>query len=244
MIIKTKRYSIKFTKLPTLIFLCLLSLLLSLGIWQTNRATEKRSLLQQQEHNQTAEAIPLSASTEDNVESLRYRKLSVTGRYDIAHQFLIDNQISEAKVGYFVLTPFRLANENKVILVNRGWIPANPDRTRLPDISMTAESTIITGRANAFPSVGIKLEGAEIPSDTTPSVVQVVNPDILAKKLGYAVFSFQLELDKTQPNGFKREWHITTLMPPEQHTAYATQWFALAFTLTVLFIVFSIKKPS
>jgi surfeit locus 1 family protein len=31
-------------------------------------------------------------------------------------------------------------------------------------------------------------------------------------------------------------------MLPEQHTAYAVQWFALAFTLTVLFLVYSFKK--
>jgi surfeit locus 1 family protein len=100
------------------------------------------------------------------------------------------------------------------------------------------------GRANHFPSVGIKLAGAEIPTDTSPAVVQIVDSEIIAKKLAYPLFNFQLELDKTLPNGFKREWHTTTLMLPEQHIAYATQWFALAFTLTVLFIVYSFKKSS
>ncbi len=244
MIIKTGRYAIKFAKLPTLVFLCLLSLLLSLGMWQTKRASEKRHFLQQQEQAQLMDVIRLSANTEDDAETLRYRKFEVAGRYDTQHQFLIDNQISEGKAGYFVLTPFLLQGENRAILVNRGWIALNQDRKRLPDVSMTAEAVVIRGRANHFPSVGIKLAGAEIPTDTNPSVVQVVDYQLLAKKLGYSLFSFQLELDKTQPNGFKREWHITTLMPPEQHIAYATQWFALALTLTVIFIVYSFKKSS
>lgn len=244
MIINTGRYSIKFAKLPTLAFLCLLVLLLSLGTWQTHRAEEKRDFLQQQAQSQTFDTIRLSTAIDDNVETLRYRKLEAAGHYDIAQQFLIDNQISDGKVGYFVLTPFILAGENKSVLVNRGWIAANPDRTKLPDVSMTAEPTVINGRANNFPSVGIKMAGAEIPTNTTPSVVQVVDSQVLAKKLGYPLFSFQLELDKELPNGFKREWHTSTLMPPEQHIAYAVQWFALAFTLTVLFIVYSFKKSS
>jgi surfeit locus 1 family protein len=244
MIIKTGRYSIQFAKLPTLVFLCLLFLLLSLGTWQANRASEKRYFLQQQEQAQRMDATALSAKTEDDAETLRYRKFAVAGHYDTQHQFLIDNQISEGKAGYFVLTPFILQGETKAILVNRGWIPLNQDRKILPDVSMTADTTVITGRANHYPSVGIKLAGAEVPTDTNPAVVQVVDYRILAKKLGYSLFSFQLELDKTQPNGFKREWHITTLMPPEQHIAYATQWFALALTLTVIFIVYSFKKSS
>jgi surfeit locus 1 family protein len=244
MIIKTGRYAIKLEKLPTLVFLCLLSLLLSLGTWQLNRAEEKRDFLLQQAQSQTVETLRLSTAIENNAETLRYRKLEVVGHYDVQHQFLIDNQISEGKVGYFVLTPFMLQGENKAVLVNRGWIALNQDRTQLPDVSITAEPTVISGRVNNFPSVGIKIAGAEIPTDSWPSVVQVVNSQILAKKLGYPLYTFQLELDKEHPHGFKREWHTTTLMPPEQHTAYAVQWFALAFTLTVLFIVYSFKKLS
>jgi surfeit locus 1 family protein len=242
MIINTGRYAIKFAKLPTLVFLCLLPLLLSLGLWQTNRAQEKRDFLQQQAQSQTLETSRLSTAIEDNADALRYKKLEVAGHYDLTQQFLIDNQVNEGKVGYFVLTPFILQGENKGVLVNRGWIAANSNRTQLPDVSMTAESTVITGRANRFPSVGIKLAGAEIPSNTKPSVVQVVDSEVLVKKLGYPLFSFQLELDKNQPNGFKREWHTTTLMLPEQHTAYAVQWFALAATFTILFIGYSFKN--
>jgi surfeit locus 1 family protein len=242
MMINIGRYAIKFAKLPTLGFLCLLSLLLSLGTWQLNRAQEKRGFLEQQAYSQTADVLTLSTEMVNRTEELRYRKLTVSGHYDVKQQFLIDNQISEGKAGYFVLTPFILKDENKAILVNRGWIPANQDRTRLPDVFMTSDANIITGRANHFPSVGIKLAGAEIPTDTSPSVVQIVDSQVLEKKLGYPLFNFQLELNKTLPNGFKREWHTTTLMLPEQHTAYATQWFALAFTLTVLFIVYSFKK--
>jgi surfeit locus 1 family protein len=233
----------KFEKAPTLVYLCLLPLLIALGVWQLGRSEEKRLFFEQQgQALASSEIIQLSKAVEDNVNMLRYKKVQATGHYDQAHQFLIDNQISAGKAGYFVLTPFVLQGEAKAVLVNRGWVPLTQQRSILPVLQISSEQTQLTGRINQFPSVGIKLAGAEIPTEGWPSVVQVVDSSMLAKKLGYSLFPFQIELDKDQPEGFKREWQTTTMMLPEQHTAYAIQWFALALTLTILFIWYSFKK--
>ncbi|WP_340122568.1 SURF1 family protein [Methylobacter svalbardensis] len=226
----------KFKIIPTMVYLCLLPVLLALGLWQLDRSEQKQAWLSLQQQAVATETLHLSAVMENSTETLRYRQVEVTGRYDVAHQFLIDNQISNGKAGYFVLTPLILTGEIKAVLVNRGWIPLNSDRSILPDLQINQAQTTITGRINDFPSVGIKLAGAEIPTASWPSVVQVVDSQVLAKKLGYSLFPFQVELAKELPDGFKREWHTTTIMPPEQHTAYAIQWFALALTLTILFI--------
>jgi len=233
----------KFEKAPTLVYLCLLPLLIALGVWQLGRSEEKRLFLEQQGQSlASSEIIQLSKTSEENLDTLRYKKVQATSHYDQAHQFLIDNQISAGKAGYFVLTPFVLQGEAKAVLVNRGWVPLNQQRSILPDLQISSEQTQVTGRINQFPSVGIKLAGAEIPTEGWPSVVQVVDSSVLARKLGYSIFPFQIELDKDQPEGFKREWQTTTMMLPEQHTAYAIQWFALALTLTILFIWYSFKK--
>jgi surfeit locus 1 family protein len=233
----------KFEKAPTLAYLCLLPLLIALGMWQLGRSEEKRIFLNQQEQGSaSSEIIQLSSAIEDNADALRYKKIQATGHYDQAHQFLIDNQISAGKAGYFVLTPFVLQGETKAVLINRGWVPLNQDRSVLPDVQIKKEQTVVTGRINRFPSVGIKLAGAEIPTDSWPSVIQVVDSEILAKKLAYPLFPFQIELDKDRPEGFKREWQTTSIMLPEQHIAYAIQWFALAITLTILFIWHSYKE--
>jgi surfeit locus 1 family protein len=242
MIIKTTRYLITIEKTPTLIFVILLVALIALGCWQLSRADEKQALLAHQQQALTHEIMPLLATAEDNAEALRYKKVQVSGDYDETRQFLIDNQISGGKAGYFVLTPLILEGENKAVLVNRGWLPLNQNRAILPHLPIVQKHVTITGRLNGFPSVGVKLTDAEIPTNQWPSVVQVVNSEILAKKLGYPLFHFQLELDAQHPDGFKRDWQTTTLMLPEQHTAYALQWFALAFTLTILFIRYTFKK--
>ena len=233
----------KFEKAPTLAYLCLLPLLIALGIWQLGRSEEKRLFLEKQEQGMaSSEILLLSTAIQYDADALRYKKVQVTGHYDLAHQFLLDNQISAGKPGYFILTPFILQDEAKAVLVNRGWVPLNQDRTVLPDIQLKNQQTTVSGRINRFPSVGIKLAGAETPTEGWPSVLQVIDTQVLAKKLAYPLFPFQIELDKNLPEGFKREWQTTTIMLPEQHTAYAVQWFALAFTLTLLFIWYSYKR--
>lgn len=224
------------------IYLLLLTLLLNLGFWQLNRAEEKRVLIEKQTQSMRASPLHLSADTEDSSDSLRYRKATVSGYYNITHQFLLDNQILKGKAGYFVLTPFILEGGKKAVLVNRGWIAANPNRQILPNVDMKNSQTTLSGRINHFPSVGIKLAGAGIPTQTSPALVQIVDTEILAKKLGYSLFSFQLELDADMTEGYTRDWQTTTLMPPQQHFGYAMQWFGLATALTFLFFWYSSKN--
>ncbi len=224
-----------------MVYLLLLALLLNLGNWQLKRSKEKMLLLQQQQMQATT-ILNLQLTTEDNAQLFRYRPVTALGEYDVKHQFLLDNQIVKGKAGYFVLTPFKLQGGKKAVLVNRGWLPANPNRSILPVIDIKKTQTLISGKINHFPSVGIKLANVEIPTQTWPALVQVINSQVLAKKLGYPLFSFQVELDKQSPEGYGRQWQENTLMRPEQHVAYAMQWFGLALTLSILFFWQSIKK--
>jgi surfeit locus 1 family protein len=234
----------KYKRAPLIAYICLLPILLGLGVWQLNRAEEKREVISLQAQRGSAGTLVLSATMPDNLEVLLYKHIQTVGHYDGNHQYLLDNQVSKGKAGYFVLTPFRLINENKAILVNRGWLPLGQSRSDLPDIGVDMGETAITGRINHFPSVGLKLAGAEIPTDSWPALVQVVDTHVLAKQLGYPLFSLQVELDKGAANGFKREWQEPLAMTPEKHAAYAVQWFLLAITLTLLFVKYGFKKEN
>lgn len=226
----------------SLYVLCL-GLLCSLGFWQLGRAEQKRQFLQQQQLASEAAAVDLNRSPVVNRDAARYQKVAVTGGYDAAHQFLIDNQTLEGKPGYFVVTPFLIDNAHAV-LVNRGWVPLGADRATLPDVAINAEVERVEGRINHFPPVGIRLKGAEIPTEGWPAVVQVVDADVLSAKLGYELYDFQIELDAKAIEGYRRQWKAASIIPPEKHLAYAVQWFGLALTLTGLFIWISSRKRS
>ena len=225
-------------------YLLLLCLLVNLGFWQLHRADEKRDLIEKQAESMQAARLDLAAITADNAETLRSRKVFVSGSYDTQHQFLLDNQIVKGKAGYFVLTPFILSDAKKAVLINRGWIAANPDRHILPNVEMKSLPTTLDGRINYFPSVGIKLAGAGVPTQTSPPIIQIVDAQILTKKLGYPIFAFLVELDADQAEGYTRQWMTTTLMTPQQHFGYAMQWFGLAIALSILFFWYSSKKQT
>jgi cytochrome oxidase assembly protein ShyY1 len=52
--------------------------------------------------------------------------VTVTGRYDPAHQVLVRGRTVQGRVGYEVLTPLVLA-DGSAVLVDRGWIPPAPE---------------------------------------------------------------------------------------------------------------------
>lgn len=219
-------------------YLILLASLLSLGFWQLKRADEKRIFIAHQKEAENKKVVQLSLIGLDP-ENIRYRKIEVSGGYDLQHQYLIDNQIINGQAGYFVITPFKIDGLDKAVLVNRGWVVLNKDRRILPDLDFSITETVLTGRINNFPSVGMKLAGAETPTEGWPSVVQVVDTLILSKKLGYSLLPFQIELDANMENGYQREWEKRMVMSPEKHIGYSIQWFGLALALTVLFIKIS-----
>ncbi len=235
---------VRLTWAGLLVYIVLVSVLCRLGFWQLDRAEQKQHWLQQQQEALSAETIQIDQAPLSVSEDLRYHQAVVAGHYDEAHQFLLDNQIVEGKSGYFVLTPFIYQGQSRAVLVNRGWPPAGRNRQDLPDVRFSASQTQVTGRINQFPSVGIKLKGAEIPAAGWPSVVQVLDSAMLSQTLGYEVADFQLELAVDAIEGYKRDWKIQVPIPPEKHKAYAVQWFALALTLTALFIWISVRTRS
>ena len=227
---------------PLIGFIVLLALLLRLGFWQLSRAGEKREFLANQTVMMQKEPQPIGKLLAEN-KPVRYRRVSAEGHYDVQHQILLDNQIHQGKVGYLVLTPFILAHEQQTVLVNRGWVLMDKDRSKLPAIDFIppAGKIEITGVLNEFPQVGLVLEGADQPSEGWPSTVQIINKHKITSKLARSIADYQLQLAADEPYGYVREWQVHTRMPPEKHTAYAFQWFALAATLTLLILWISCK---
>lgn len=225
---------------PTLVTLLLFPILLSLGFWQLDRAEQKRLLLEKQNSRRNDRPIQLRENNY-SFEDLRFRRVIVRGVYDREHQLLIDNQIVKGKAGFFVLTPLHIQNSQHVVLVNRGWVPLGRDRMNLPDIKIVQKEVTVTGVMDNFPQVGIKLKGAEVPTEGWPAIVQIVEVSTLSKRLGYSLLPLQILLDQDSGQGYYRHWQFSTRMSPEKHQAYALQWFALAATLTILYLWYSTK---
>ncbi len=222
----------------TLGTLALGGLCVTAGVWQLNRAEEKAALIAAFDAGAAADAIPAPLPGTD-VTVLRYQAITASGRYDAAHQVLLDARTRDGKAGYEVLTP--LIRENLAILVNRGWVAANPDRTRLPDITVGGEQRTVVGRLDQLPRAALRTGQG----DATGWPRRMLFPTIaeISAALGYPAGGYQLLLDAAQPDGLRRDWWPTD-MTPTQHRGYALQWFALAAGIVVIYVVSNRPKAA
>ena len=215
----------------------------ALGRWQLERAEVNRATAALFDSATTL--APLEQPVAE-AEPFRYRTIRLRGHYVPESQVLLDNMTSHGVAGYQVLTPFRvdgttLAAGEGLVLVNRGWLPAPPDRSQLPDVALAvAGDVVVSGRVDRLPRAALELEA---PARARSGPVTVLSfPDFAAIEaaIGAKVRHFQLLLDAESPEGFVRDW-----APPadraDRNIAYAVQWFGLALLALVLTIGVAIK---
>jgi cytochrome oxidase assembly protein ShyY1 len=58
---------------------------------------------------------------------------------------------------------------------------------------------------------------------------------------GTALRNYQLLLDPQDPDGYARDWRPGG-MTPERHFGYAVQWFGLALTVIVVYVVLLVRN--
>ncbi|MDN5871412.1 MAG: SURF1 family protein [Nitrococcus sp.] len=226
----------------TLAVALVLPLLAALGVWQLNRAQAARDYLESVEAGHQAAPIHLDAGLPD-YSKVHHRVAIARGRYDSAHQFLLDNQVHEARVGYHVLTPLRLAGSDAAVLVDRGWVPAAFDRSVLPDVTVSEKERRVSGIVDKGPSVGIRLGKTYIGAGDWPRRILYADFKYMAEALPYPIAPYLIRLDPQAPDGFISE-PPTPAMGPARHLGYAVQWFALATAVAVIYLVVNAKRRS
>lgn len=237
----------------TALTLLLLAVFISLGRWQWGRAEQKEALARGFAAG-AAQAQPLAARGTATLP--RYAVVSVTGEWDAARQFLLDNRTRDGRAGYEVLTPLRLA-DGRWLLVNRGWLPFEGRRDRLPEVATGIATGAVTlrGRLDELPTAGLA-SGRAAPALTGawPRVTSFPQTAELAASMadgagtGAAADSAQqlrleprvLLLDASAPGGYRRDWQ-PFVKGPEQNISYAVQWWSFGVLLLVLFVKMNLK---
>jgi len=210
----------------------------SAGLWQLDRAGERRDLLASFADGSEAAVMP-RLIRDDELTALRYRTLRLNGSYDPDHQVLLDGMSYQGRPGYQVLTP--LITLDGEVLINRGWIPAYGDRSIIPDIRVSAASREVFGRVERLPRPGLRLAGDE-PAPDAPWPRRLLFPTTaeISAQIGpvrsTVLRDYQLLLDPNDADGYVRDWHPGG-MDPARHVGYAVQWFSMALTVAVIYCV-------
>lgn len=226
----------------TVTVILLFPLLLRLGFWQLDRAEQKKTLFAAREAQWSAPPMKIDSVDVTRNPALKPgRAVVLEGRYR-APTILLDNRPRDGLPGYEVISPF-LLETGGTVLVARGWVPANPDRVVLPEVSNPDTTVSISGRWGSPPSAGIRLAGeARVPERVAAEMLRVARIDSgeLASALGISLPPELVFLDPDQENGYDRRWPVPT-EDMAKHQAYATQWFAMAVVLLLLYLKINLR---
>ena len=228
--------SLKFTVLTAL----LAALFVYLGRWQWHRGNDRQEAWDRFARGADS-VMPLGTRPLSSV--AQFQRVSVAGRYDEAHQFLLDNRSYAGRPGYEVLTPL-VRTAGDVALVDRGWVPFSGQRSRLPGVAIQSHGEItVTGRVSKLPSAGLA-SGRAAPSrqGTWPKLTSFPTMNQLSDALGTPLEPDVVLLDAHDPDGYVRDWRPPGL-EPTRHWSYAVQWWAFAAVLVFLWVRLSLRKP-
>ncbi len=237
-------YQLHLAALPTVAALLMLALLLSAGLWQLQRADEKRAVEVEQAYRVDKPVLILGPDTvaSASLEPWRHRLARARGHYVGDRQYLLDNRTHNHAAGYHVLTLLRLENSDVHLLVNRGWLPVGPDRRQLPDVTVAKHVVNPNGMIVGAPASGLLLGASGYDDGHWPRVVQHLDLDRLEAQLGEPLLPFVLRLSPDAEFGYARAWEVRMGLSPERHVGYAVQWFALAAALIALCLWVAVKR--
>ena len=223
----------------TLLTLLLCALFVRLGAWQWQRWVESdaawKRFARGADAVQALDARPLE-------ELPLFQRVSVAGRLDGQHQFLLDNSSYRGRPGYRVLTPLTRTTGG-VVLIDRGWVPFTGARARLPDVTLAdAASVAVSGRVADLPSAGLASgRAAPSPHDPWPRVTSFPRMEELASALGTPLAARILLLDPDAPGGYLRDWQPPGVAPL-RHLSYAIQWWCFAALAVIVWGVLSVRR--
>lgn len=224
----------------TLATALLVPLFVALGFWQRDRAAEKLVLADKWEQRQQLAPTPLPDLSDATAETLAYLPVRLSGEYLDGRQFLLDNRMQGRRYGNEVLSVLRLADGEGLVLVNRGWVAADPARRTLPRIPLPAGPVAIDGHVYVPPGDPYLLSD-QVLGQGWPKRIQAVQMPLLAQALAAGgeptprVFPYTVRIGAGQPGALTVDWKVVNVSPAK-HLGYSVQWFAMALALALVFL--------
>lgn len=225
---------------PTLAAAAGIALTLALGNWQLGRGHEKGERKARIDQLAKGPAINVSG-VELNAQDVQLRRVEARGTFEPKYGVFIDNRVRHGVAGYHVVMPLKLVDGSRYVLVNRGWVAGTGDRNRLPEIKTPAGAVTVSGLA-LVPSQRF----LELSSKTEEGLVwQNLTLERYRRAVPIPLQPVVIQQDQAgaPDDGLVREWD-----PPDlgidRHYAYAFQWFALAATILVFYLVTHVKRKT
>ncbi len=238
------RFSFRFRLLPFIAMLVVVAIGVSLGQWQLRRAAAKEAIEHRMKERRKAPPLRLdgAAASANDADALEFRQVAVRGEFLPGWTIYLDNRPYEGKPGFHVITPLKIAGSSRHILVARGWIARDvADRSRIPEIATPAGSGEVTGSVRRH--AGRLLQLGQAAPLKSGAIVQNLDVAEMAQASGLEMEPFIVEQNSDSNDGLVRAWPLPS-QGIDRHLGYAFQWFALAATAFLFFVVTGFKRAS
>ena len=229
----------RFRLVPLLATAVVVAIGVSLGQWQVRRAHEKQAIEARLQERIAAPPLVLNKVLPPLGEA-EYRRAVVKGEFVPDWPVYLDNRPYRGVAGFYVMMPLRIAGSDKYLLVTRGWVSRDPvERTRLPRLETPAGMIEIEGMVKRDPGHILQLGSDEkiVPG----AIVQNLDPQTFASASNLPVLPYVLEQTSATADRLVRDWPRHS-MGIEKHWGYAFQWYALAATALIFFIVTGFRR--
>jgi cytochrome oxidase assembly protein ShyY1 len=220
-----------------------------LGIWQLNRYSERAATNDRIDAAASAAAVPLSGVLSAPTAAGRagpapghdkaWTKVTITGRYDPAHEIQARGRTVEGDVGFEIVTPLVLA-DGSAVLIDRGWIPPAGDALAAPVVPAAPSGPVtVIGQVHLSESHPTPVAHRDGRLDT-----RRISVPRLAAQLPYPVYGAYLLLTEQSPAadpafrpipiGHEDAW---------QNAGYTVQWWLFAAMALFLYGWLARKEP-
>jgi surfeit locus 1 family protein len=211
----------------------------SLGLWQLDRAAQKIAL-QSQINERGSLAAWNTQQLLDAPDALAgvHRPVHLSGAWVPGRTVFLDNRQMNTRVGFFVVTPLKLEGSERVVLVQRGWVPRDFNvRDHVPDVATPTGAVTLQGRLAPPPGKLYELGDAG-----TGAIRQNIDLAAFAQETGLSLLGVSVLQTDAPADGLLREWpRIATDV--SKHHGYAFQWFALCALAGFLYLWFQVLSP-
>jgi surfeit locus 1 family protein len=221
------------------------ALFASLGNWQSRRGNEKNDWVAQQAAALQAAPTALFAAMHDS-RPVRLRQVDGEGRYR-SPLLLLDGQQRDGRVGVRVYGVVIPDHADRALLVDLGWLPLGANRI-MPEPTVPDGARSLRGLLGPWPGQGLRAApNPSIAPGSPPVVLTYLDADEIGRAFGVALYPGVLRLAPDLDYGHARDLvALPNTLPPERHFGYALQWYGLAATVAIVYLVLawrSRRKP-
>lgn len=225
----------------TLAGLLLIPTMIWLGTWQMDRHDERAARNQLVADALAAQPVPverLASPGHAVTRTERYRTVTAEGHFDTDDEVVVRRRTNaDDEVGFHVLTPFVL-DSGRVLLVNRGWIPADgPSQTAFPEVPPPPRGEI-TIRGRLMPDETTEASGIKNLEGLPDRQIMLINSELEAERLGARVLGGYVALTAPEPkSGTPQPLGSPGNENAALNYAYAVQWWLFAVAVPVGWVV-------